>query len=471
MPAVHFQCGHCSKLMAVSHEHLGKQVRCPHCQQVVVAPSPQPPESTAVEAPPPPLPETILHTPTSGADPEDIFSPAEASEDLFGQPPPPRLEMPPDPFATTLVTNDAGRPPQPETTLDSTLPFLSSQSPSEPPGQDDTTALLPASGNEPSWLSGTHTETMPPPASNEPPPPLFTTQPAPILEAPSESASIPRPARRTEARVPWFLILVFVPLLLYSIIISIFAYRIYQIAEERGDQLRKRFEMMPDEGDSPGVQKGKRLTRYKYDPKATTQPLPDQLCTTLGQPLTIGDLQVTPRRVERQRVRVVVEKYKPEPCLSDSLVLYLDMKNLSADYAFAPLDNYFDQHWSSGEPFPPFTLLEVGEKHFYGGPAAWHPRGDLKNKREWVEGRNDLPDVLQPGEDKEFFVCTDGNDPRAVAVLFGANAQNAYHGALLWRIRVRRGLVHVIDKDFPATAVIGVRFSDKDIHNARAEAP
>ena len=32
MQTVQFQCGHCNKLMAVGVEHLGQQVRCPHCQ-------------------------------------------------------------------------------------------------------------------------------------------------------------------------------------------------------------------------------------------------------------------------------------------------------------------------------------------------------------------------------------------------------------------------------------------------------
>src|SRR5262249_45950255 len=47
METVNFTCGHCGKLLAVSKQHLGQQVRCPHCQQGGVAPPPQP-------GPPPP---------------------------------------------------------------------------------------------------------------------------------------------------------------------------------------------------------------------------------------------------------------------------------------------------------------------------------------------------------------------------------------------------------------------------------
>ena len=39
MQTVQFQCGHCGNLMGVSQEFLGQQVRCPSCQEVVVAPA------------------------------------------------------------------------------------------------------------------------------------------------------------------------------------------------------------------------------------------------------------------------------------------------------------------------------------------------------------------------------------------------------------------------------------------------
>ncbi|HEX4591017.1 MAG TPA: hypothetical protein VH120_13860, partial [Gemmataceae bacterium] len=39
MDVVKFPCSSCQKLMAVGPELLGHHVRCPHCQQVIVAPS------------------------------------------------------------------------------------------------------------------------------------------------------------------------------------------------------------------------------------------------------------------------------------------------------------------------------------------------------------------------------------------------------------------------------------------------
>jgi hypothetical protein len=273
------------------------------------------------------------------------------------------------------------------------------------------------------------------------------------------------------------MILVFSPLLLYSVVVTVFAVMLYLHQHDLEEKFRNRLDMLPDDGDNPGVQKpGKKVTRvYRYDPKFATSPLPDHLITTLnkekGEPIRIGDLQITPKRVVRERVKVFVQNHeRPEPCTGDSLVLYLDMKNLSAEYAFAPLDNYFDRCWKPGtDQLPPFTQLEAGDKHrFYGGPAHWYPRGDTNHEREWVERRKAFePELLQPGQEKEFFVCTDGEDPKTVLALFGTSkgekVREPYRGPFLWRVRVRRGLVHIKDKDYSATAVVGVKFTEKDV--------
>lgn len=431
MQTVQFQCGHCGKLMGVGSAHLGQQVRCPHCQQVVVAPS---------SAAPPELAETIP-SPAAG-EAEDIFAPPEASDDLFGRSETPRIEMPPEPQPPTFPNDHTIPVPQEGTAPPAFFPNQGGE------------GTVPTTSATPSWMTDGVTETLPPPPAVE--------MPLPVQESSAPPARLPR---RTEPKAPWFLLLVFCPLLLYSLVISVFAWRLYDQWKLLLEQQRKPFEMMPDEGDKPGVQKGKQVKMWKYESKLATLPLPDNLCTWLDkhQPLQVGDLQITPQRVERRRVRVIEAGRNAEPCQGDSLVLYLELKNLSSEYAFAPLDNYFDRSWRSGS-LPPLTLLEVGDKHrFYGGPADWCPRGDPKHRRQWIEGRKDEPEVLQPGEQKEMFVCTNGDDDRAVAVLFGKDGQTPYHGSFLWRVRLRRGLVHFDDKTYPATAVIGVRFRDGDI--------
>jgi hypothetical protein len=478
MQPVQFQCGLCGKLMAVGNEHLGQQVRCPHCQQVVVAPPPAAPAMDGPAAggmpvppgPPPGLTETVLHMPPAEGNGEDIFSPEDVSDDLFGRSEAPRVEMPPESSATTLADDNAVPPPQLEATLSSTLPWMpppepaaAPPSPSVPFGGSEGTDILPPVSAAP-WMSSTATEIL-----GAPPPEMPPSVEVPLAPAGESSAALPRARQRTEAKVPWFMLVVFCPLLLYAIVITIFSFLLYRHEQGVEEKLRRFFDIMPDEGDKPGVQKEKQIRLWKYEPELPLKPLPDDLRTTLGKPLRIGDLEVTPVRVEREHVKVVVESFDPEPCTGDSLVLYLRMKNLSSDYAFAPLDNYFDRRWEAGA-LPPFTLLEVGDKYrFYGGPARWYPLGDPRNRREWVVGRKNHPDVLRPGGEEEFIVCTNGYDPKAVAVLFGGESR-PYHGLFLWRVRVRRGLVHFEGKDRSKTAVIGVRFSDKDIRNAPPQA-
>src|SRR5438093_13583986 len=86
MATVNFQCGNCNNLMAVGSEHLGQQVRCPHCQAVVVAPA----AGAAAPAPAPAQPAPFSPT---VSDQDDIFAPPEPSDDLFGRPEGPRVEM------------------------------------------------------------------------------------------------------------------------------------------------------------------------------------------------------------------------------------------------------------------------------------------------------------------------------------------------------------------------------------------
>jgi hypothetical protein len=460
--------------MTVESEFLGQPVRCPQCQQIVVAPPAAPSEPVPADG----RAEQVNSTDTfpkpfaPGGDFEDIFAPEEPTDDLFGRPEPPRIEIPPAPLAPALANDHPVSPTEPAAEpLPASLappPFPDAASP--PLFIGESTIVQPAAEPEGPWQAGTLADMTSSPSTET------RTDPGLNLAA-DGTTSTPRPARRREQRTPWFAILVFSPLVLYAIVVTIFAAMLY--LHQRRIELERRnpFEMMPDDGDNPGVQKGKKTTRhqYLYDPKLATLPLPDNLRTRLtrdgGEPIRVGELQITPMRVKRERIKVYVQNSaKPEPCTGDSLVLYLNIKNLASDYAFAPLDNYFDRYWKPGiDLLPPLTQLEVGtEQRFYGGPAHWYPRGAENKRREWVEGREAFDaELLEPNEEKEFFVCTDGQDARAEQVLFGEKegrrVREPYHGRFLWRIRVRRGLVRVKDKDYSATAVVGVEFSDKDI--------
>jgi DNA-directed RNA polymerase subunit RPC12/RpoP len=476
MEPVQFQCGNCGKLMGVSREHLGQQVRCPHCQHVVIAPpsAAATPASGAAEGPPSTLVGTIFRAPVG--DIEDIFSPAEATDDLFDRSEGPRVELVGESLVPIMPISDVFSPPEmPAAAFSTSPPESASALPTSvgPFAPGDSTAA-PSSDGAPPWPSDPITETLAPPPTELPPP----SEAASDLDSGPHFAGA-RTRKRREQRTPWFLLLVFCPLLLYAIVISIFAFFLYRDYQRLQEQRRNPFETLPDVGDDPGVHKAKKVSLTdRYKPELATLPLPEHLCTTLGNPIRVGDLQITPNRVERKRVAVIVGTSnggtsRPEACSHDSLVLFLDLKNLSDKYAFAPLDNYFDRSWRPGvDMVPPLTQLEIGDKYrCYGGPAHWYPRGDRFNSsRQWIEGRHDQADLLQPGEEKESFVCTDGDDAKAAALLFGSKPSEAYHGWLLWRVRVRRGLVSFQDKDYPATAVIGVRFTDEDIRQAPPEA-
>ncbi len=63
----------------------------------------------------------------------------------------------------------------------------------------------------------------------------------------------------------------------------------------------------------------------------------------------------------------------------------------------------------------PFTELEIGSRVFYGGPAKWYPRNHRpQDNREWVEGRKNFEEDVAPLQDRETFVCTDGNDAKVM---------------------------------------------------------
>jgi hypothetical protein len=191
-----------------------------------------------------------------------------------------------------------------------------------------------------------------------------------------------------------------------------------------------------------------------YERVRPESPLPDKLRITLGQTIRVGDLEVTPQRVELKRVVFRRPGVAPEPAPDDSLVLHLLFRNVSPDVVFSPSDPFFDRSWkglSSGKR--PYTFLDVGSHRLWGGPLPWKP-GRRIDEAETIEGQQYR--TVQPGEELSTFVCTDPQD-------HVGRILEKYRGDLVWRVQVRRGLVPVKDREYPATAVIGVLFKDSDI--------
>src|SRR5262245_58479067 len=89
METMQLQCGKCGQIMAISLEHLGSQVHCPHCQAIVQTPAKNEPPIVKDE---PARVGGWLET----AETESIFAPPEPSDDVFGSPPVrPLVEIPP----------------------------------------------------------------------------------------------------------------------------------------------------------------------------------------------------------------------------------------------------------------------------------------------------------------------------------------------------------------------------------------
>jgi hypothetical protein len=454
MEIINFQCGHCGNLMGVSSECLGTQVRCPTCSQVVVAPA-APPSSMLPDSEP-------------GHEHEDIFTPPE-SDDLFSAPAPPRLEMPPP-------------APNPTSLMSPTIPVPAPTAVELPP-------------NNPFPASILESATVPTP---EP----FRDDPGGTgLFDDGAAASLPREPRLSGRRAPrrgsMWPIFVLLPLLSYAVLVTValvLIYQRWQADKAKAASEQKPLDQLPDlQGDSPGV----RRSGYTWEVKDEySWPMPDRLKVALGQKLQVGDLEIQPLHVERTRVGVRVEKHPNVETMShDSLVLHLRLRNCSSEYAFVPLDPWFDrgwphrgapperpgddegpdalsryqqasnEFWEHGKESPPLTVLEVGERRFFGSSSDWYERNDAASKnfrRAWVDGRKDdpqHPEYLKPGDSVDTFVSTDGRDPRLNEVLKTAS------DPLLYRIHVRRGLVTRTKGDkMPATAVIGVTFSTSDIH-------
>ncbi|MBI1832984.1 MAG: hypothetical protein HYR84_16210 [Planctomycetes bacterium] len=122
MGTVQLQCGHCQKVMAISVEHLGGKVHCPHCQGVVQtqaqAPAPEPPPAN----PDPPTPSEEAHPR------ESIFAPPGDSDSVVGEPAPPKVEMP----EAAASSDSAATPSEPFLPPAQPMPAETPSAPEEP---------------------------------------------------------------------------------------------------------------------------------------------------------------------------------------------------------------------------------------------------------------------------------------------------------------------------------------------------
>src|SRR5579885_2651636 len=459
MDKVQFPCGHCGQLLAVPANLAGQAVRCPHCQQVVTAPAAAPalaaaPPPAPPEAPPAPdlLQETRFTLP-GVAEQDSIFSQQE-EEDLFGATARPRVEFPPEP-----------PPPEPPP-------------PAVPPADRMTPPTVPAA-EVPPPVGETVACVPPPPAGRDANAPTEVVLPGPSPWPGADAGTPTAPDvlaganPRPQVRVPrekggaWFYVIA-VCLFSYSVLATVLVVLLLLRLQQRPEPINP-LEYLPDvDGDHPGARRQGSGQRKRMRWPVDT-PLGESQITRVGQPIRIGDLEVTPGKPEWRVVKIQVGNGNPEPQDEESLVLPLRLRNVSADVSFYPLDSFFDRRWKEKggtqklqTSYPPYTYLELTDtgRRFYGGPTPWwkdNPNSRFSNPRERVLGQN-YDRELKPGEELESFVCTDADDHVKQAL---AN----YQGGLRWRIQVRRGLVAVGDREPPATAVIGVDFTAADVRN------
>ncbi|MFN4257741.1 MAG: hypothetical protein ACK4RK_00455 [Gemmataceae bacterium] len=468
MQTVNFQCGHCQSLMAVGINLLGQQVRCPHCQQVVVAPAAAP--QTVPPAPPAPAPFSDEPPPDlsfrrhhAEDEPESIFGEV-VDDDLFGQAPRSQVEMPNEPLPANLQLEPTNfqipgmsAPP---------VPLVSPPPPTPNNGGLNFTANPPSEGtvtaNTHDWMGGG--ATAPAPEEDNP---IATDQ---IAVGVVERA---RAGARGESLFMHMILVVLIP---YSIVMTIIAALLY--SQLRSDKRHIHpLEELPDAPrqlvparkvgqTTPPVDASYSTVSWRWGPELE---LPEKLQVELGKSVIIGDLEVTPLKVEMRKIvyNYRSERYQPEESENPALVLHLKLKNISKDAIFHPTDPAYTKQWRAGAPQStrPYTYLEFidTKRRLYGGPIEWRggevPQG--KALDEYIVGQENDDKPLHPGEEMQTIICTDPDSRKNNHDV--ARLLNGYDGPLMWRVRLRRGLVELRRGPVSASAVIGVKFHARDV--------
>lgn len=399
-----FRCGHCGDLLTVGPELLGQAVRCPHCQQVVLPPLATSPTADAASCSP--------STPATAGSLFIVDGPTAVNPDLS-------VPAGPAVVASPALTVTEGMPAAMDLAACS----------------DDTPGLqlqlLPTAGSPQD----------PPPHDAVSQPPQF---PRPLVGGPRQAGP---------AMSHWFLTLVFIPLVTYAVLATALVVLLYmRLQSPQPSPL----ELLPDlEGDFRGSTRQKQGT-LSYERVPPEAPLPEHLRVRLRETVQVGDVAVTPTQVAWRRLRFLNPGFHAEASRQPALVLFLRFANTSTNVVFCPTDPAFERRWKSDQASPslrPYTLLEIGQQRFYGGPLTWRPRLPEQG-RETLEGQEHRR--LGPGEEVQTFICTDPDEPVAAALA-------RHDGPVLWRVQVRRGLVSVRNREVSATAVVGVTFHADDI--------
>jgi hypothetical protein len=440
MQTVNFNCPHCGNLMAVGTNLLGRNVRCPHCKQVVRAPAapgeplvqnPAPPVSTPAPPPTPKfdLPQTVEHH-------ESIFG-ERHDEDVFGSEPP-KPTLPPVPAP----------PPLPA-----------------PAPQMETVTAPPVSAPEPEYVSPTATT-------------LDFSAPADgALEDRTAERGVPEPgrvdtvfqsrkAREEPGTTPAFAWILLAYAAVVTIAAGFFGYQYFTA----GSKEEHPYKAMPDViREYKPAEKRQMSFNGMPDPKLE---IPKELRVKLGEELTVGDLKVQPLYVEKKDVDGVTKYVSADDKkrnLQSTLVLTLRVRNLSSDTVFIPNDPAFNRALDAKQPTP-YTGLQFYRDYFF-GTFKWPP--DAGTEKEYIEGQEADEQPLKPGEERDTWVHAASPKARTagaqdwLSAIGDTSKQNA-DLLLIWHVQLRRGIVKMKNEagqevDVSATTVIGVEFKPREI--------
>jgi hypothetical protein len=452
MQTVNFNCPHCGNLMAVGTNLLGRNVRCPHCKQVVrapaapseTAPAPPPPPPPTPSAPPDTIPTPVpqFKLPEQTEHHESIFG-ERHEEDVFGS----------EPLKPAVPPPVAPPPPAPPPYLQETV-GITAEAPAPRPAPRPEYEPLP--------------EDSYPARRNREPEPQDREEEAPTeTEAPRRYQSrAPREESASTGPFAWIL-------LGYGAFITIVA-GFFAFQYFTGGPSKDRYDIIPDVyGQYEKANRRQVSVKGLPDPKGE---LPPELRVKLGGELTVGDLQVKPVSVERRYrltriVKKPVEGEQERPYGAHTLVLTLHVKNLSNDTTFHPNDPAFNRAFDKAMPMP-YTALEFRNQFHY-GPLPWPT--EAGNDDEYITGFGLEKDAapLAAGAEADVFVAVAPKGTKADVNNLGSTLDDRPWENVpsvepfFWRVQLRRGLVKAEMDGQPveisATTVIGVSFTKADV--------
>ena len=462
MQTVNFNCTFCGKLMAVGINLLGRNVRCPHCKQVVQAPA-----SAGPSGAPAPVArrEAQFQMPSQPTEShESIFGEAH-EDDLFGTRQPkvtmpteagPRSPGSPNPLRSApehTAPDDA-----PVTLATSVNAFIAANA-QQPDAS--TSEFIPP---EHSWATSTTTSVEPVASAPQNMDTSLTTEERFV---PRNSSVSTQSHRESGGPLVWVLLTYAV--IATGAVVYLFYTKSVVIGEQQSTEARQHpYMAIPDFFGQYDRAERKKPVRPEGMPPVTLD-LPSELKVPLGDTLVINDVEISPIKVEyRHAVRYCKTrgetKFRPGGTERPYYVLKLRVKNKSKDVVLHPADPAFDSKYSESTKAIPYTGLMVGDRRFMGGPFYWP---DTQYERQYMTGQEQDEKPLEPAEERDYLIYSVSEATEIRRVI-----ENSTSGGkdlpITWRIQLRTGLDRSkddagTDREVSVCSVFGVMFNSSDI--------